>query len=81
MVWVLKLKISIQGIEQTFEKGKDQVRSINIDDNRGLIIIEFDESSKWDYRSIPIINVETMDYKIETLKRKLSYRETYRRTC
>jgi hypothetical protein len=81
MVWVTKLKISIHGIEQTFEKGKDQVQSINIDEDKGLIIIEFEKGSKWDYKSIPIRMVEIMYYNIETFEDKLSHRETYRRTC
>jgi hypothetical protein len=81
MVWVLKLKISIHGDEQTFEKGKNQVRSINIDEDKGLIIIEFEEGYKWDYKSITIQSVEIMDYKVETFERKSSYRETYRKAC
>ncbi len=81
MVWAMKLDISIHGDIQTFEKGKGNVRSINIDEDKGLIIIEFEEGSKWDYKSITIQSVEIMDYKIETFVKKLSYRETYRRTC
>lgn len=81
MIWALKLKITICGTEQTFEKGKNNIKSINIDNDAGWVIIEFEEGFKWDYRSINIQNVEIMDYKIETFKRKLSYGETYRRTC
>ena len=81
MVWATKLEISIHGNIQTFEKGKNYVRSINIDEDKGLIIIEFEEGSRWDYKSITIQSVEIMDYKVETFVKKLSYRETYRRTC
>ena len=81
MVWATKLKISLNGIEQIFEKRKDQVKSININEDKGLIIIEFEEGCNWDYKSIPIPSVEIMDYKIETFRGKLSYMETYRRTC
>ena len=68
MVWATKLKISVLDNEKIFEKGKNNVKSINILEDVGIIKIEYEKDSEWDMKVIPIQNAE-IDYKKEISKR------------
>ncbi|WP_424354019.1 hypothetical protein [Methanobacterium sp. MBAC-LM] len=68
MVWATKLKVSILENEKVFEKGKNNVKSINIIEDMGIIKIEYEKDSEWDIELIPIQNAQ-ITYKKEVSKR------------
>lgn len=68
MVWATKLKVSILENEKVFEKGKNSVKSINIQEDIGIIKIEYEKDSPWDIELIPIQNAQ-IAYKKEVSKR------------
>lgn len=68
MVWATKLKVSILENESVFEKGKNNVKSINIMEDMGIIKIEYEKNSQWDIELIPIQNAQ-IAYKKEISKR------------
>ncbi len=68
MVWATKLKVSILENESVFEKGKNNVKSINIMEDMGIIKIEYEKNSQWDIELIPIQNAQ-IAYKKEVSKR------------
>ena len=68
MVWATKLKISILENENVFEKGKNNVKSINIMEDVGIVKIEYEKNSQWDIELIPIQNAQ-IAYKKEISKR------------
>ena len=68
MVWATKLKISVLDNEKIFEKGKNNVKSINILEDAGIVKIEYEKDSEWDIKLIPIQNAE-IAYKKEISKR------------
>ncbi|MGB9979681.1 hypothetical protein [Methanobacterium sp.] len=68
MVWATKLKLSILENEKVFEKGKNNVKSINILEDIGIIKIEYEKDCEWDIELIPIQNAQ-IAYKKEISKR------------
>ena len=68
MVWATKLRVSILENEKVFEKGKDNVKSINIIEDIGIVKIEYEKDSEWDIELIPIQNAQ-IAYKKEISKR------------
>ena len=68
MVWATKLKVSILENENVFEKGKNNVKSINIMEDMGIVKIEYEKDSQWDIELIPIQNAQ-IAYKKEISKR------------
>jgi hypothetical protein len=68
MVWATKLRVSILENEKVFEKGKDNVKSINILEDIGIVKIEYEKDSEWDIELIPIQNAQ-IAYKKEISKR------------
>jgi hypothetical protein len=68
MVWATKLKVSILENEKVFEKGKKNVKSINILEDIGIVKIEYEKDSEWDMELIPIQNAQ-IAYKKEISKR------------
>lgn len=68
MVWATKLKISISESEKIFEKGKNNVKSINILEDMGIVKIEYEKDFEWDIELIPIQNTQ-IAYKKEISKR------------
>jgi hypothetical protein len=68
MVWATKLKVSILENENVFEKGKNNVKSINIMEDMGIVKIEYEKNSEWDIELIPIQNAQ-IAYKKEISKR------------
>jgi len=68
MVWATKLKISISESEKIFEKGKNNVKSINILEDIGIVKIEYEKDFEWDIELIPIQNTQ-ISYKKEISKR------------
>ena len=68
MVWATKLKVSVLKNEKIFEKGKNNVKSINIIEDMGIVKIEYEKDSEWDVELIPIQNAR-IAYKKEISKR------------
>lgn len=68
MVWATKLKVSNSDNEKVFEKGKNNVKSINIQEDMGIVKIEYEKDSQWDIELIPIQNAQ-IAYKKEISKR------------
>ena len=68
MVWATKLKVSILENERIFEKGKNDVKSINIIEDMGIVKIEYEKNSQWDIELIPI-QTANIAYKKEVSKR------------
>lgn len=60
---ISKVSIVFNNIEKTYEKGKDNIKSINIDEKRGLIkICYFRKLSNLKYLIIPFDLVDTYEY-------------------
>ena len=68
MVWATKLRVSTSDNEKIFEKGKNNVKSINIQEDMGIVKIEYEKDSPWDIELIPIQNAQ-ISYKKEISKR------------
>ena len=52
MTWAVKLKVSTPDCEEVYETGKNNVRTIEINTEDGIIQIEQD-ISEWDHIIIP----------------------------
>ncbi len=64
MTWAVKLKVSTPDSEDIYETGKNNVRTIEINTEDGIIQIEQD-ISEWDHIIIPINTIKSAKYKAE----------------
>jgi hypothetical protein len=51
-----------------FEKGKNNVKTIKINDESRFIEIEYEDDNKWDGKLIPFSTVKTISYKTNKIK-------------
>ena len=69
-----KVKITFQEInhhlqkELHFEKGKNKVKTIKIDNETRFIEIEYEENEKWDGMLISLSTVKQLNYKKNKIK-------------
>jgi hypothetical protein len=64
VTWAFKLEISTLDCEEIYETGKNNVRTIEINTEDGIIQIEQD-ISEWDHIIIPINTIKSAKYKAE----------------
>lgn len=64
MTWALKLKVSTSDCDKVYETGKNNVTSININSEDGIIEIVKD-GSEWDHIVIPFNTMIYFKYKAE----------------
>ena len=62
MTFATKLEIIKRNGNEIFEKGLNGVRSIEIIYKKDKIIIEFDNSSEWDYRVISVHSLDSYQF-------------------
>ena len=62
MINISKVCITFSSQTETYEKGKNKVKSIRIDEIKGLIRICFDKKSEVRYINIPINLLDSYDY-------------------
>ena len=63
MVYVSKLEVSPScGGTGLFEVGKNQVESIDMDKEIGIIEIKYKNGAKWKYKLIQFRNVKRINY-------------------
>ena len=64
MTWALKLKVSTSDCDKVYETGKNNVTSININSEEGIIEIT-KNGSEWDHIVIPFNTMIYFKYKEE----------------
>jgi hypothetical protein len=64
VTWAVKLKVSTPDSDEIYEIGKNNVRTIEINTEDGIIQIEQD-ISEWDHIIIPINTIKSAKYKAE----------------
>jgi len=64
MTWALKLKVSTSDCDKVYETGKNNVTSININSEEGIIEIA-KNGSEWDHIVIPFNTMIYFKYKAE----------------
>jgi hypothetical protein len=65
MTFATKLEIIKRNGNEIFEKGLNGVRSIEIIYKKDKVIIEFDNSSEWDYRVISVNSLDSYQFSEE----------------
>lgn len=65
MTFATKLELIKRNGNEIFEKGLNGVRSIEIIYKKDKIIIEFDNSSEWDYRVISVHSLDSYQFSEE----------------
>jgi hypothetical protein len=64
MTWAVKLQVSTSDCNKVYETGKNEVTSININSEDGIIEIAQDKS-EWDHIVIPFNTMIYFKYKSE----------------
>ena len=64
VTWAVKLKISTPDSDEIYETGKNEVRTIEINTEDGIIEITQDRS-EWDHIIIPINTIKSVKYKAD----------------
>jgi predicted ThiF/HesA family dinucleotide-utilizing enzyme len=64
VTWAVKLEISTPDCEEVYETGKNEVRTIEINTEDGIIEITQDRS-EWDHIIIPINTIKSVKYKAD----------------
>ena len=64
MFAVDKLRVVISGEIIIFEDKMDNVKSIDLDIENGIIKVEYEPTSEWRYSIIPINQTEKIDYNV-----------------
>jgi predicted ThiF/HesA family dinucleotide-utilizing enzyme len=64
VTWAVKLEISTSDCEEVYETGKNEVRTIEINTEDGIIEITQDRS-EWDHIIIPINTIKSVKYKAD----------------
>jgi hypothetical protein len=65
MTFARKLEIIKRNGNETFEKGLNGVRSIEIIYKKDKVIIEFDDSLEWDYRVVSVNSLDSYQFSEE----------------
>lgn len=63
-MFVEKVRILISGETLDFEDKKNDVKSIDLDVEKGIIQIEYETDSEWRYTWIPISKADKIDFNI-----------------
>lgn len=61
---VEKLRIVNSGETLIFEDKKEDVKSIDLDIEKGIIQIEYETNTEWRYSWIPLNNLDKIDFNI-----------------
>ena len=65
MTFATKLELIKRNGNEIFEKGLNGVRSIEIIYEKDKVIIEFDNSSEWDYKIISVHSLDSYQFSEE----------------
>jgi len=68
MTFATRLELIKRNGNEIFEKGLNGVRSIEIIYKKDKVLIEFDNSSEWDYRVISVNSLDSYQFSEEESK-------------